>query len=547
VTREIETDIVVVGAGSSGCIVAARVSEAAGLDVVLVEAGGPTEGPWFTIPAGFAKLLAAGKVYWKYQTEPEAGLDGRQVNWPRGKVVGGSGAINGMVYLRGAPIDYEHWVEAGAVGWSWQDCLPYYRRLEAWEGAPGRSRGQGGPIPITHPTQLSTGAKLFIEACKNAGFKPHQDVNDGEIEGVSAVQANIRNGRRVTSSTAYLEPALKRDNFHLLTHTLTQRIEFKDGRAVGILAKDARTGEEIRIKARREVVLCTGAIGTPQLLMVSGIGDREALERLNIPVVAHSPEVGCNLQDHMSIRLRYASKEMDTLNEAMRSPLTTAWMGMWYLITRAGPLANGPTEALYFAKTAGGYREANMQTQYINFCTGLTHTYQLPKHAGFMMNLSQCRPVSRGTIRIRSRNFEDPPIIQANYLSDPSDVREAIEGIRQALKVAETEPLRSAISENLSGLTPTSSDEEIHRYIRGIASTVYHPCGTARMGSDPLSVTDPRLLVRGVKGLRIADASVMPTITSGNIHAPVLMIGERASDFIKADHPVAQPAHSHHY
>lgn len=532
-SKIIEADVVVVGAGSAGCIVAARVSEDPSVQVVLIESGGEDRHPWFHIPAGYAKIMEAGKHYWNYQTESEPNLDCRTIAWPRGKVIGGSGSVNGLVYLRGSPIDYERWEKAGAKGWSWDACVPYFQKIEKWEGEPGATRGQTGKVAITTPKVLSEGARRFINACHAVGIDNHIDVNDGQLGGVSAVQSNIENGRRASSSRAYLRQARKRSNLTVLTRMTAQRVMFEDRRATGVIARDERTNENIVIRARKEVVLSAGAIGTPQLLMLSGIGDGAELTRLGIDVVVHRPEVGQNLQDHLLVRLRFRSKEMGTLNEKMRSRLSLVKTVASYLIKRDGPLAIGPTEALLFARTNSSVDEANVQIQYINFCTATTPSYRLPHAPGFMLNLSQCRPASKGSLKLRSRNFYDPPVIRAEYLSDPHDRKENIEGVRLALRIARAPALAGVITENQSGLSEHSSDEEILRYVRQVAATVYHPCGTCRMGDDEGAVLNSDLTVKGVKSLRVADASAIPVIPSSNIQASVLMIAERASDFIK--------------
>ncbi|MVW79625.1 GMC family oxidoreductase [Bordetella sp. 02P26C-1] len=532
-TRIVEADIVVVGAGSAGCIVAARVSEDPNLQVVLIESGGEDSHPWFHIPAGYAKIMEAGKHYWNYQTEAEPHLDNRTIAWPRGKVIGGSGSVNGLVYLRGSPFDYDRWEQAGAKGWSWDACVPYFRKVEKWQGDPGATRGQTGKVAITTPKVLSEGAQRFINACNAVGIDNHIDVNDGQLSGVSPVQSNIENGRRASSSRAYLREARKRGNLTVLTRMTAQRVMFDERRATGIIARHDGTNDSVVIRARKEVVLAAGAIGTPQLLMLSGIGDGTALARLGIEVLVNQPEVGRNLQDHLLVRMRFRSREIGTLNEKMRSRLSLAKTVGAYLVKRDGPLAIGPTEAVLFARTNPEVEEANVQIQYINFCTATTPSYRLPHAAGFMLNMSQCRPASKGSLTLRSKDFNEPPVIRAAYLSDPLDVKENIEGVRLALKIAKAHALAEIITENQSGLSEHSSDEEILRYIRQVAGTVYHPCGTCRMGDDEGAVLNSDLTVKGVKSLRVADASAIPAIPSSNIQASVLMIAERASDFIK--------------
>lgn len=533
-TKTIDADVVVVGGGSAGCIIAARLSEDPALRVVLLESGGNDSNPWFHIPAGFAKIMEAGKHYWNYETQPEANLNNRVISWPRGKVIGGSGSVNGLVYLRGSPHDYARWVEAGAKGWSWQECVPYFQKVERWHGDAGQTRGRDGKIDITMPKSLSEGARRFIQACNSVGIDPHVDVNDGTLMGVSPIQSNISNGRRRSSASTYLKEAKKRRNLTVMTHMTVQRVELHGGRAMGVVAVDERTGSPVFVKAGKEVVLTAGAIGSPQLLMLSGIGDSGELAKLGIRTQVHRPEVGRNLQDHLLVRLRFRSRDMGTLNESLRSRFSLAKTVSAYLLGRNGPLAIGPTEAVMFGKTEATGKEANIEIQYINFCTATTPSYQLPKEAGFMLNMNQCVPWSRGFLKLTSTRMNDAPEIHARYLSDPRDVQENIAGVRLALRIANAESLANVVVENQTRLTESSSDSEIMDYIREVAGTVYHPCGTCRMGSDDDAVLNSDLTVRGVEGLRVADASVMPSIPSSNIHASVLMVAEKAADFIKS-------------
>jgi choline dehydrogenase len=542
-----EADYVVVGGGSAGCLIAGKLAEDPNVRVDLIEAGERDVNPWFHIPAGFAKLLGSGKHFWHYETEPEGELLGRTIKWPRGKVLGGSGSINGMVFLRGAPVDFDGWEEDGAHGWSWKDVVPYFARFENWEGPSGYTRGKGGPINVTQKQTLSQGAGAFVDSCKELGFPIHRDVNDGELEGVSGVQLNVRKGRRISSATAYLRHGGRRPNLRVVTNALTTRIVIEEKRAKGVVVKRVGSNEEQVYRARKEVILCAGAISSPHLLAVSGIGDGHELSRFGIKPVVHSPGVGRNMQDHLLIRFRFRTRPMGTLNEVTNSRLRLGMTALNYAIRREGPLANGPTEAVLFARSQEHLREADIQVQYINFCISEKPGYQLPAYPGFMLNYNQCRPESKGYLKLASADVRVPPKIFANYLSTELDRKVALDGAKLCRRIARTGPLADLLLEELAPPDSVTGDEELMTYIRSIGSTVYHPCGTCRIGDDEFSVVDSNLKVHGVEGLRVADASVMPRVPSTNIQAAVLMIAERAVDLITGKAQIAmsgEPARS---
>jgi choline dehydrogenase len=530
-----EADYVIIGGGSAGCILAARLSEDPSVRVDLIEAGEEDRSVWIKVPAGWGKLMASGRYYWNYMTEPEPELKRRSLSWPRGKVIGGSGAINGLVYLRGAPIDYDGWEEDGARGWSWNDIVPYYRRLEDWAGDPGQTRGQGGPIPITQAKWMSRGAAAFIDSCKTLGYQVHRDVNDGNIEGVSKVQTNVRNGFRVSSSQGYLKAARKRPNLRVITNAIAQRLIFEGKRATGVAIKRKGSDAEEVYSARREVLLCGGVIGSAQLLMLSGVGDFQQLKQQGIDPVVHSPGVGRNLQDHVMARFRFRSRPVDSLNEMMRNPARIAMTALGYALKRDGPLAGGPTEATLFAKSSRSEAEADIQVQFVNFCTSDKLGFQLPKHPGFTITFDQCRPESRGHISICSRDPLVSPKIYANYLATDRDRRTMLFAAKLARSIARSGALGRLVEEEISPSRDIKSDAELMDFLRGGANTVYHPCGTCRMGEDEHAVVNSELKVHGTLGLRVVDASVMPRMLSGNIHAGVLMIAEKAADLIRTE------------
>lgn len=526
------SDIVVVGGGTAGCIVAARLSEDPSLRVTLLEAGPPDRDIWIHIPAGYARLSKSRRYDWGYATEPEPELNGRSIGWPRGKVLGGSGSVNGLVFLRGSPHDYDRWAQAGARGWAWDDVMPVFRKLEDWLGPAGETRGHGGPVPVSEPRTLSVGAAAFLAACQQAGYPLNRDANDGAIEGASTVQMNVRAGRRVSTARAYLHPARNRPNLRIVTGAAARRILFADGRATGVEA-DTPAGRQV-FAASREVVLCGGAIASPHLLMLSGVGDGAALAALGIAPVLHRPAVGQNLQDHLVARLSYRTRPAGTLNERTATKLRMAAMALQYAVRRSGPMAVGATEAMLFARATPGAEEAELQYQFINFSLVPEGGYVLPKHPGVMINWNQCRPDSRGTLTLRSADPAERPVIHANYLSAPSDQHAMILGARIGQRVARCAPFADLVAEELQPPRGCTSDDDLLAFIRQTATTVYHPSGTCRMGMDEGAVLDPQLRLRGVQGVRVVDASAMPLVPSTNIQPAVMMLAERAAGFMRA-------------
>jgi choline dehydrogenase len=526
------SDYVVVGGGTAGCILAARLSEDPNTRVTLLEAGPPDKDVWIHIPAGYARLSKSRRYDWGYATEPEPELHNRVIAWPRGKVLGGSGSVNGLVFLRGSPHDYDRWAQAGARGWSWDDVAPAFRAMEDWEGATGDSRGKGGPIPVSEPRKLSIGAAAYLESCRAAGFPVHRDINDGAIEGVATIQMNVRNGQRISTAQAYLRPARTRPNLRVVTGVAARRVVVEGQRANGVEVRRA-DGSVTVFAAAREVVLSSGSIATPHLLMLSGIGDSAALAAHGIAPILHRPAVGQNLQDHLIARLSYRTRPAGTLNEITASRLRMAAMAMGYALRRDGPMAVGATEATLFARATPGAEEAELQYQFINFSLVPNGGYVLPKHPGMMVNWGPCRPDSRGSLTLRSADPDDRPVIHANYLSAASDQHLMIAGARIGQRIARLPPFADLVEEELLPQPGAESDEALLDFIRATATTVYHPCGTCRMGSDDAAVLDPQLCLRGIDGLRVVDASAMPLVPSSNIQPAVMMMAERASGFIR--------------
>ena len=527
-----QSDYLVVGGGTAGCILAARLSEDPAVRVTLLEAGPEDRDPWIHIPAGYARLFASGKFDWKFATEPEPELGGRSIAWPRGRVLGGSGSINGLVFLRGSPHDYDRWAQAGARGWSYEDVLPAFRRIEDWTGTPNPARGTGGPVTVSEPRSLSPGAAAFIAAATAAGIPRHKDINAAGIEGVAPIQMNVRRGLRRSTAQAYLRPARRRPNLRVLTGVTALKLLIEDGRATGCLARREGGAPEV-FAAAREVVVCAGSIATPKLLMLSGIGDGAALQALGVPVLLHRPGVGQNLQDHFITRFTFRTRPAGTLNERTATKLRMAAMALGYALRRSGPMAVGATEATLFARLTPGAEEAEVQFQFINFSLEPGRGYELPRYPGFMFNFGQCRPDSRGTLALRSADPDDKPVIRANYLSAPGDQHVMVEAFRLARRLGRTPPFSDLVEQELQPAPDVADAAGMLDYIRATGTTVYHPCGTCRMGGDEAAVTDPLLRVRGVDGLRIADASVMPLVPTSNIQPAVMMVAERAAEFIR--------------
>jgi choline dehydrogenase len=528
---DVEFDVVVAGAGSAGCVVATRLTENPAITLCLTEAGGRDRNPWIHIPLGFGKLVPDPKVNWGYETEPEPHLNGRRLSWPRGKVLGGSGSINGLVFLRGAPSDYDAWEALGAKGWGYKDVLPYFKRMEHNVRGADAYRGQGGPMTISDIKKPSANAKAFVEACTRLQHPLNPDFNGERIDGVGIVQLNVRNGWRCSTAVGYLKPNLRRKNIQLMTRTHVRRILFEGRRAVGIEVEQG--GAVKRIGARREVIVSSGSINSPVLLMNSGVGPASELQQVGIEVRHDLPGVGKNLQDHVQARFTFLTQMPGTLNEILTSRPQQARMAFEWVRRRAGQLAVGATEATLFAKSNPSEPVPDLQFQSTNFSTEHL-TLGLDRWPGFGFNFCVCRPKSRGEIKLADGTGRSKPRIFANYFSDSEgdDMRRSVAGFHIGRQIIATEPYRSLIFSEVRPGAHVVDDEDIRAFIRQVAGTVYHPCGTCRMGEDDRAVVDTELRVRGIEGLRVADASVMPAIPSPNIHPATIMIAEKGADAI---------------
>jgi choline dehydrogenase len=528
---DVEFDVVVAGGGSAGCVLATRLTESPAISLCLIEAGGRDRNPWIHIPLGFGKLVPNARVNWGYETEPEPHLNGRRLSWPRGKVLGGSGSINGLVFLRGAPSDYDGWEALGATGWAYKDVLPYFKRMENNVSGADAYRAQGGPMTISDIKKPSANAKAFVEACSRLQFPVNRDFNGERIEGVGIVQLNVRKGWRCSTAAGYLKPNLSRKNLALMTRTHVRKILFEGRRAVGVEVEER--GAVKRIRARREVIVSGGAINSPMLLMNSGVGPAAELKAVGIEPRHDLPGVGKNLQDHVQARFTFLTQQPGTLNEILTSPRQQARMAFEWLTSSSGQLAVGATEATLFAKSNPTEPVPDLQFQSTNFSTEHL-TLGLDRWPGFGFNFCVCRPKSRGEIRLADGTGRSKPRIFANYFSDADDddMRRSVAAFHIGRQIIATEPYRSLIFSEVRPGANVVGEDDIKAFIRQVAGTVYHPCGTCRMGHDDKAVVDPELRVLGLEGLRVADASVMPAIPSPNIHPATIMIAEKGSDLI---------------
>lgn len=527
-------DYIVVGAGSAGCVLANRLSEDGKHSVCLLEAGPADKNLWIHIPIGYGKTMFNDKLNWGFYTDPDPNMLNREIYWPRGKTLGGCSSINGLIYVRGQKQDYDNWAELGNAGWSWEDCLPYFRKLETNDLGPGPTRGTDGPL---HATSIRTRHELvdaFIESAENNGVRRVSDFNTGDQEGAGYYQLTTRKGMRCSTAVAYLRPARSRPNLRIETEAQATRIIMEEGRAVGVAFKQ---GDRLRtLRARREVILSAGALQTPQLLQLSGIGPSDLLRQFGIPVMHDLPGVGENLQDHLQHRLIYEVTKPITNNDQLRTVWGKARMGLHWLLFRGGPMAIGINQGAAFCRALEEAKTPDIQFHFgtlsADLAGGKVHDFP-----GCTYSVCQLRPESRGYVRIKSLDPFEAPSMQPNYLSTDLDRRTAVAGVRFARRIAATEPMASLMKREHRPGHEANTDEEILHFCREYGATIFHPSGTARMGvaSDPLAVVDAQLRVHGVAGLRVVDASIMPTLVSGNTNVPVVMVAERASGFILND------------
>ncbi|CAH1667530.1 Alcohol dehydrogenase (acceptor) [Hyphomicrobiales bacterium] len=533
-----EWDVIIVGAGSSGCVLAGRLAEAGYGSILVVEAGPRDLSPWLHLPIGYGKTFYHPRLNWMYRTTAQAGLDGREIYQPRGKVVGGSSAINAMVYARGQAEDFDEWERLGNPGWGWADVLAAYRRMEDHALGASAWHGAGGPLHVEEiATEVHPLTTRFVKAAEEAGLAFNPDLNGASSEGAGIYQITTRGGRRESAARAFLHPARRRGLIKLETDALVTRILFEGRRAVGIEVR--RGGQTLHYRARREIVLSGGAFNTPQLLQLSGVGPGDLLARHGIAPLHDLPAVGRHLQDHLCYDHVYRSK-LPSLNDALLSWPARIGMAANYLLRRRGPLSLSVNQGGGFFRTRPELTRPDMQLyfsplSYERAVPGVRALMKPDPFPGFSLSVSPCRPLSRGHVAICSPDPHAAPEIAPNYLAEPEDLHVLLAGARFLRRLAAAPTLASLIEAEIRP-GPESADEDAHLSdIRRNAYSVFHPCGTCRMGPDPRdAVVDARLRVHGLEGLRIADASIFPTIPSGNINAPSMMVGERAAALMLA-------------
>jgi len=528
-------DYIIVGAGSAGCLLANRLSAASGKRVLLLEAGGRDNWIWFHIPVGYLFAIGNPRSDWCFKTEPEPGLNGRSLNYPRGKAIGGSSAINAMVYMRGQTADYDHWRQLGLNGWGWDDVLPYFTKHEDSFLGSSDLHGVGGELRIEEPRVRWDLLDAFRSAAAQAGVKSVPDFNTGDNEGCCAFHVNQKRGRRWSAATAFLKPVLGRANLRLETGCVAERVVFDGRRATGVEWRQG--GEKRTARCRGEVILAAGSIGSVQLMLLSGVGPADHLRAHDIAVVADRPGVGANLQDHLQLRLIYKVDGIKTLNERYHSPLGLPLMLAEYVLFRRGPLTMAPSQLGLFTRSDADQARANLQ-YHIQPLSLDRFGEPLHTFPAFTASVANLQPTSRGSIRLRSPDAAVAPAIQPNYLSTEQDRRVAAQSIRVTRRIV-AQPALAPFhpTEYLPGAGVDDDEATLVKAAGDIGTTIFHPVGTAKMGlpSDPMMVVDERLRVAGVERLRVIDASAMPTITSGNTNAPTMMIAEKGAAMVLAD------------
>lgn len=528
---EMSYDYIVIGAGSAGCVMANRLSADPANRVLLLEAGGRDINPWIHIPVGYFKTMHHPSTDWCYKTEPDEGIAGRSLQWPRGKVLGGSSSLNGLLYVRGQAADYDRWEALGNKGWSYNDVLPYFKKSEDQERGESKYHGVGGPLKVSDLRLRRPIADFFIKAAQQIGIPFNEDYNGENQEGVGYFQQTAYKGFRWSTAKGFLRPAKKRENLTVLTKAQTTRILFEGTTAVGV--EFVKGGKKQSARAEKEVVLSAGAIGSPQILQQSGVGPKALLDKVNVPVVKDLPGVGQNLQDHLQIRLVFKTSQR-TLNDEVNNIFKQGLVGIQYFLTRTGPLTLAASQVVVFTKSNPEVERPDIQF-HMQPLSADKPGEGAHKFSAFTSSVCALRPHSRGHIEIKSNDPLEYPAIHPGYLSDERDLEVAVNSIKVARRIAEAPALAPHILDEYVPGRQYQSDEELLDAARKHSQTIYHPTSTCKMGHDDLAVVDDRLRVHGIKNLRVSDCSIMPEIVSGNTNAPAIMIAEKCSDMMLED------------
>ena len=523
-------DYIIVGAGSAGCVLANRLSEG-NHSVLLLEAGGTDWNPWIHVPVGYFKTMHNPSTDWCYKTEPDPGINNRQLQWPRGKVLGGSSSINGLLYVRGQSQDFDEWASLGNKNWSYKDVLPYFKKSEDQQRGADHYHGTGGYLKVSDLRLRRPIAENFIQAAQEYGIPLNEDYNGADQNGVAYFQQTAHNGFRWSTAKGFLKPISHRKNLEVIVRAQTSRILFEHNKAIGV--EYLKNNQKHTVYCNKEVILSAGAIGSPQILELSGVGQAKVLEPLGIPMVHALPGVGENLQDHLQIRLVFKTHQQ-TLNDELNSWLKQGMVGLKYLLFRTGPMTLAASQVAIFTYSQPGLDRPDIQF-HMQPLSADSPGEGVHPFSAFTASVCQLRPYSRGHIHIHSNDPLKHPHIHANYLSDERDFPVAIGGIKVARGIAQSPSLKDQISGEYIPGDQYQSDEALLDAARQYSQTIYHPAGTCKMGSDKNAVVDDQLKVHGIDRLRVVDASIMPTITSGNTNAPTIMIAEKAADLIKMD------------